>query len=235
MKRIFPLLMCLFTQVTFAQNADELIRKYADSLGGLDSLKKVVTCKMTGTASQQGMTFPVTIQIINGKAMRMDVDVMGQQIINCFNNGTGWKQNPFAGAESPIEVTGDELEEFKSQTYLANPLIDYKERGHTVEMAGSEEVNGTAASKIVLTEAGTGKKTTYYLDSQTGMLLKSKTTRELQGMDMEVETFSSDMQDFNGLKFFMSRSQQIDGQEILGIKFDKVELNVPIDESIFNM
>lgn len=235
MKRILPVLMCLFTQATFAQNVDELIQKYADALGGLDNIKKVETCKMTGTGTQQGITFPVTLQIINGKAMRLDVEVMGQKIINCYNNGTGWKQNPFEGIESPTEVVDDELAELKSQTYLANPLIDYKERGNTVELAGTENINGTDASKIILTDAATGKKTTYYLDAQTSMPIKTVSTRDINGMEMEVETFSDDLKDINGLKFFMSRSQKIDGQEILSIKFDKVELNVPIDESIFKM
>ena len=46
-------------------------------MGGLEAFNAVKTAKMTGTVSVQGMDLPLTIQIINGKAIRNDVDVMG--------------------------------------------------------------------------------------------------------------------------------------------------------------
>ena len=38
-----------------------------------------------------------------------------------------------------------------------------------------------------------------------------------------------------GVKFFMSRSSKIEGKEFQSIKYDKIELNVAVDEKIFEM
>ena len=72
MKQIFFGLLALTALSAQAQNADEIIQKYANAMGGLDNFNKVKTVKMTGTVTTQGMDLPITIQIVNGKAMRSD-------------------------------------------------------------------------------------------------------------------------------------------------------------------
>ena len=49
---------------------------------------------------------------------------------------------------------------------------------------------------------------------------------------MEFETFYSDIKDVGNVKIPMMRTVKLKGR-IPGIKIDKVELNVPIDEKIF--
>src|SRR6266496_1967124 len=90
-------------------NVDEVIQKYSDALGGLDNFNKIKTAKLTGTVSVQGMNLPITIQIINGSAMRSDVEAMGQSVVNSYKDGKGWKINPFAGAPAATDATGAEL------------------------------------------------------------------------------------------------------------------------------
>jgi hypothetical protein len=218
-----------------AQPADAVIQKYTANMGGLDAFNKITSAKMTGTVTAQGMDLPLTTQIINGKAMRTDVVVMGQSITNCFNNGSGWKINPYQGAPTATEVTGAELNDFKAQSSLANQLMDYKARGHQVEMQGEETVEGIKTFKIKLTNKDDSKVTTYFLSIADYTLIKSVATREIQGQEMEVETFYSDIKEFGGVKFFMSRSQKIEGSEFQAIHFEKIELNVTIDEKIFEM
>jgi hypothetical protein len=218
-----------------AQSADEVIQKYSANMGGLEAFNKITSAKMTGTVTTQGMDLPLTTQIINGKAMRTDVEVMGSAVINCYNNGKGWKINPYQGATTATEVTGTELSDFKAQSSLANQLMDYKARGHQVEMQGEETVEGIKTFKVKLTNKDDGKAATYFISIADYTLIKSVAAREIQGQEMDVETFYSDIKEFGGVKFFMSRSQKIEGQEFQAIHFDKIELNVTIDEKIFDM
>src|SRR5437762_7439222 len=99
MKKIIFALTCLAFINAQAQTltADEVIQKYSAAMGGLDNFNKIKTVKFTGTVTAQGMDLPITIQVINGKAMRTDVEVMGQSIINYYKDGKGWKINPFGG------------------------------------------------------------------------------------------------------------------------------------------
>lgn len=235
MKKFLTALFSMAVIAASGQTADEVIAKYSANLGGLEAFNKVTSAKMTGNITQASMVLPLTTQIINNKACRSDIDVMGQSIIQVYNNGTGWKQNPFDGTETPTEVTGKELIEFKAQASLVNHLMDYKARGHKVELAGQEDVEGVKCYKINLVNKDDEKTTTYYIAVNDYTLIKSVTTRTLQGQDMEVETFYSDFKEIGGLKFAMVRTQKIMGQVFMEVKLDKIELNVPIDEKIFNM
>lgn len=235
MKRILFALFALAALSAKAQTADEVISKYSAALGGLDAFNKISSAKMTGTVTQQNMDMPITTQLINNKAARTDIEVAGYQIINVYNNGTGWKQNHFAGIETPTEITGTELIDAKAQASLVNHLMDYKNRGHKVELLGQEDVEGVKCYKISLVNKDDNKTTTYYINVADYLLIKSVTPRELQGQQVEVETFYSDFKVINGLKFAMTRTQKIMGQDFAAIKLDKIELNVPVDEKIFKM
>jgi hypothetical protein len=235
MKKLFFAILSFAFISAHAQTADEIIQKYTKAVGGLDAFNAVKTIKMTGNVSAQGMDLPLTIQIINGKAMRNDVEVMGQSITNSYKDGKGWKVNPLAGVTSPTEVTGTELSDFKNQSMLANQLMDYKARGHQVELQGQEDVDGVKAYKIKLTNKDDSKITTYFISTTDNMLIKYIATREMQGQEFEVENYLSDMKDFNGLKFAMTRSVKVEGQVLQEIKLLSIEFNVAIDEKIFDM
>ena len=218
-----------------AQTADEIVQKYATAMGGLDAFNKVQTLKMTGSVNAQGMTLPLTIQIVNGKAMRTDVDVMGKSIINVYNNGKAWKINPYAGAPTATEVTGPELSDFKAQSMLASQLMDYKARGHQVELEGQEDVDSVKTFKLKLTSKDDGKVTTYFINATDFTVVKSVGKKEMQGQEVDLETYFTDFKDFNGLKISTTRTQKVEGQVLQEVKFDKIELNVPVDEKIFEM
>lgn len=202
-------------------------------MGGLETLNKVSTYKTTGTVTTQGNDLSITIQVINGKAMRSDVEVMGQSITTVYDNGKGWTINPFSGSSDATDITGSQLTDLKSQSSLASNLIDYKNRGYQVESDGQEDVEGVKCFKLKLKNKDDGKTTTYYISTTDYILVKVVGTREIQGEEVEIETYYSDLKDFNGIKYFMSRIQKMNGQVLSEFHVDKFEVNVPVDEAIF--
>ncbi|HYM93248.1 MAG TPA: hypothetical protein VET23_03860 [Chitinophagaceae bacterium] len=217
-----------------AQTVDEIIQKYNTTLGGLDAFKAIKSAKITGNVSVQGNDLPLTVQIINGRAVRSDVEFMGQSITNSFKDGKGWKVNPLAGVNTPTDVDGTELADLKSQSSMASPLMDYKDHGNQVELEGQEDVEGIKTYKIKLTNKDDGKVTTYFISTTDNTLIKSVGSREIQGQELEIETFYSDIKDFNGLKFAMTRTQKIEGQVFQEVKYTSIEFNVPIVEKVFD-
>ncbi len=229
---LLAILSCAFISVQ-AQTVNEVIDKYSAAMGGLEAFNKVSTAKMTGTLTTSGLTMPMTTQVLQGKAMRTDVSANGLTITNVYNNGQGWKINPLAGALTKTEVTGTELIGFKAQASLVNQLMDYKNRGHQVELLRQEEVEGVMTYKIKLVNRDDKKPTFYFINTSDYLLIKSISTKETQGQEYDVETFYSDMKTINGLQFCMSLIQKIKGQLYLSLKWDKIELGVPVDEKIF--
>ena len=233
MKKIFLLLFAFAFIKAHSQTVDEIVTKYANAAGGLDNFKKIKTAKFSGTASAQGNEFPLTVQIINGRAMRTDVEVMGQTITNAYKDGKGWKINPYAGAPTATDATPEELSDFKIQGSLMSQLMDYKSRGYKAELLGQEDVQGVKTYKIKLTPDD-NKITTYFIDANTYVLVKTIGMRSMMGQQMELETYYSEIKDIGNVKFAMMRSVNSGGQTVQEVHFDKVELDVPIDEKIFD-
>jgi len=156
-------------------------------------------------------------------------------VIRVYNNGKAWQQNPLAGISTPVEVTGTQLSDFKQQSMIAPALMDYKARGHKVELQGQQDVEGIKTWKIKLTDKDDGRITYYYISASDYTMIKSEIEREIQGQKVNTETWFSDLKDFNGAKFFMTRSQKINGETFQTTTIKNIELNVPIDEKIFDM
>jgi len=234
MKKIFLGILSFAFISAHSQTADEVIQKYTTAMGGLKAINAIKTAKMKGTFTIQGSDLPITTQIINGKAVRTDIELMGQTITSCYKDGKGWKINPFAGIETPTDVSGVELMDFKNQSILTNQLMDYKARGHKVELLGQEDIEGVKTYKIKLTNKDDGKTTTYYINTADNMLIKNTATREMQGQEIQIENYFSDIKDVSGLKFSMTRTQKVNGEVTQIIKMTSVEWNVPIDEKIFD-
>jgi len=234
MKKILFAILSLAFVSTNAQTVDDVIQKYSKAMGGLPAFKAIKTMKTTGTITTQGVDLALTSQIINGKAVRTDVQAMGQSVINAYKDGKGWKINPFAGVTTVTDMTPEELIDFKSQSMIASQLMDYKARGHKVELQGQEDVEAIKTYKIKLTNKDDNKVTTYFISVADNTIIKSVSTRQIQGQEIEIETFYSDIKDFNGLKFPMLRTQKMQGQVFQEIKIANIEFNVPVDEKIFN-
>jgi hypothetical protein len=66
------------------------------------------------------------------------------------------------------------------------------------------------------------------------VLVKTIGMRSMMGQQMELETYYSEIKDIGNVKFAMMRSVQSGGQTVQEVHFDKVELDVPIDEKIFD-
>jgi hypothetical protein len=227
-----PLLLLFF--ISPAQTAEDIIAKFTVAMGGLEKYKAAKTVTMTGNIKQQGLIIPVSIQIINGKAVRTDVEVQGTKIIEAYKNGKGWKMNPLTGNSGVIEPTAEELNSYKSQTLISGKLMDYKARGNKVELVGAETVEGIKTHKIKLTVGGDSSVVFYHIMDENSLILRTTEKRKIGGRELEVETFLSDFREVGGMKFAFSQMQKAGGQVFLELVMDSIELDKPIDEKIFD-
>ncbi len=237
MRKILSILLSFSFVVLHAQTADDVISKFTAAIGGVDAYNNIKLLKLTGTVATQGMDLPITIQIINNHAVRTDVEIaaMNTSIIRAYKEGKAWQQNPFAGSPTPTALAGADLYDLKMQSMLVPPLADYKHRGSQAELLGQEDVNGVKTFKIKLSNKEELAPTTYYINASDYSLVKSITSREIQGQTKDVETWYSDVKQVNGAKMSMTHTQKLDGQEFQTVKFTTAETDKPIDEKVFDM
>jgi outer membrane lipoprotein-sorting protein len=217
-----------------AQTVDELIAKSIQAQGGLDRLKAINSMKVTCKAMQGGMEIPVTVITKRPGNIRSEVVIQGKNIVTAYNGTVGWMINPFSGVNDPQKLSDDELGDMKDQADIDGPLVDYKEKGNSVELVGKEDMEGTPVYKLKLTTKK-GDVRYIYLDSETGINLRQTEIRKQGEKEMEVDTYYSDYKPVNGVMMAHSMESKVKGQTVSQIVIDKVETNVDVDNSIFEM
>jgi len=227
-------LTILFCAQASAQTVDELIKKSIDAQGGAEKLKAVKSMKVTGKIIQQGIEIPITIQSKRPNMVRVDVTFQGKTQTGAYDGETGWKTNPFQGSPDPEKVAGDELKELQEQSDMDGPLVDYKAKGHTVELIGKEDLEGTPVYKLKLTLKN-GDIRNIFIDAENSLTLKVNLKRKTPGGEMEADQYVSNYKKVNGIMVGFSIETKIAGQTVAQIVLDKTEMDVPIDDSVFKM
>lgn len=219
-----------------AQTVDEILAKHYDARGGLEKLKAVQTMRMTGKMVMgMGMEAPLTIEMKRPDKMRVDFSVQGMVGSQAYDGTVGWQVMPFMGKTDAEPVGADELKQLQDQADMDGALVDWKAKGHLVELVGKEPVEGAEAYKLKLTLKN-GDVRHIYLDAEHFLEIRtdSKTTR--MGGEVEIETSSSDYKAVEGLTFPFSMQMGAKGSpQKQTIAIEKIELNVPVDDARFAM
>lgn len=219
---------------SFAQTADEIVAKHLEATGGVDKWKALKGMEMKNKFSVQGMDIDMKAVVVSGKSYRSDVSVMGQEIISAVDGEKGWMQRPamMGGTGEPEDMPGAMIKETLRQTNLGGALINYKEKGSTLELVGKEKMDGADVFHLKLTEKN-GEATNLYLSASTYYTLKSAGKRNVQGQDIDAEVLFSNFKQVEGLTFPFTMETPSPMGGTMTIETESIKLNPTIDETIF--
>jgi hypothetical protein len=227
MKKIIGMLFLLVAAFAHAQTADEIINKHIAAIGGKDAWKKVNSLVMEGALNVQGAEISVTIRQLHMKGQRQDISFGGMTGFVINTPTEGWMFLPFQGQQKPEPQPAELVKEESDGLDVQGNLIDYKEKGHSVEYLGTEDVEGTECHKLKVNRKNSGEQT-LFLDPDSYFIIRSVTKSKAMGQEMDVRTDFSDYRDVSSVKIPFSISTP---NGPINIKSAKV--NEPIDESIF--
>jgi outer membrane lipoprotein-sorting protein len=219
-----------------AQTVDELIAKNIEARGGMEKMKAVQGIRMTGKMMMgPGMEAPLTLEIKRPHNVRMEFTFQGMTGVQAYDGKTGWQISPFGGKTDPEPMSPEELKQADEESDMDGPLVDYKTKGHTVELVGKEKVEGSDAWKLKVTlKNGTVQYT--YLDADSFLAIKEETKRTVRGSETEIESTLGDYKEVGGLLIPHSIQSGAKGRpEKQNIVVEKVELNPKIDDARFKM
>jgi len=233
MKRILFIFVALITVISVsnlqAQSIDEILKKHFKAIGQ-ESLIKQKTVEMKGKILQMGMEMPMDMKLKRPDKFKMEIDIQGQKMVQAFDGTSGWMIAPWVSPD-PQDLAGDQLKQAKEQADLDGQLYNYKEKGNTVELIGSESLDGADVYHLKMT---TKDKTIQeiFIDKKSMMIISVKTTVEAQGQKIEIKNIMSNFKTFDGVTMAMTiQSNSPMGQT--SIIFDSVEFNKEIDDSFF--
>jgi hypothetical protein len=218
-----------------AQNADEIVAKVLAARGGLEKAKAVQTERITGTIYFNAELYgPFLAEFKRPGKMHNEVTIQNKTVVRSFNGkDAGWVTNPFVGKDTPEAMSADEVKDAVNEADFDGPLVDAKAKGNTIELAGTEKVEGRDAYMLKVTHKD-GQVSSYSFDTKTFLLVKWSGADVVNGEAVTRETFFHDYRDVEGLKFAFELVSNTPGTEVTQrIVVDKIELDPQIDEGHF--
>jgi outer membrane lipoprotein-sorting protein len=223
-----------------AQTADEIVEKYLTAMGGRAALEKLTSRSTTGTMTLSTPAGEITgpIETVNQRPNKtrtlisLDLTALGagpMVLDQRFDGTSGYALDSLRGNH---DITGGQLDTMKNSEF-PSPLLNYKERGTTVELSGKEKV-GERETYVLILKPKSGPASRLFLDTESYLA-----ARLVQKLDLpelgEVEQTSefSDYRDVDGVKLPF-KVKGVSAVQVFTIIVTKVEHNKTIDQALFS-
>ena len=215
-----------------AQTVDEIVAKNIEAKGGAEKLKGTNSVRMSGTATVQGQVVPMMTLAKRPNMMRNELEIAGQKMVQAFDGTSMWMMIP--GMPAQEVPAGPQTEFFKRNSQFDPVFIDYKEKGHKIELQGKETEGGKEVYHLLVTQKD-APVTHYYIDAATGLETKTVTDIDLPEMKGKMEIRMSDYRNIDGRMIPFAMTHIVNGNTVAEMKFEKVEFNVPVEDTLFKL
>jgi outer membrane lipoprotein-sorting protein len=234
--KLFWFAVVLFLPVSAAaQTADEIVTKVLAARGGVSRIKAMHSQRISGTINfGPGADGPFLVELERPGKMHIEVTVQGQTLVRSYDGkSSGWILNPFIENKAVTPMSAEDISNISDESDFDGPLVDYKQKGNLIALAGKEDVDGKPAYRLKLTNKK-GDMRNYFFDAGTFRLIKWEGTRKVGDKDVPWESVFHDYREVDGLQFAFEIDSDAPGtgqaQKIIA---DKIEINPEIDQSHF--
>jgi hypothetical protein len=217
------------TALLLAQSVDSVVAKAIQARGGIERIKHEQTQRLTGKISLPAGSGPLLVEMKRPGMMREEVTLNGKSQIRTTNGEVGWGIGTLREAATAQQVDAQELHNLANSADFEGPLVDYREKGNRIELAGKEKVEKRMAYKLVISMKN-GENRIDFIDCKTYLELK------WQGhvSDNVFESYFLDYRRVKGLMYAFEIDSGLLGQPAnQKIILDKVDVNPPLDDARF--
>jgi len=219
-----------------AQTAEELVTKNIQAKGGEEKIRAIKTLHVTGTYQQRGLRAQIGEEAKAPNLLRQTFTLQGMTEIDAYDGATGWKISPFEGRKDPELMGEDDLRDIVEDADFYGPLVDYKDKGNTIEYLGLATVDGDDAYRLKVTLKN-GDIIYYYLDPDTFIEIRTEKQQFILGSVRERVTDLGAYKQVAGVYFPFSIESEPkrNPSQRSRVTIDSIEANVPIPDSDFKM
>jgi hypothetical protein len=222
--------------ISSAQTADDLVAKNIEAKGGMEKIKAINSVRQKGKAEQGGFVAQIGQDNQRPDRLRETFTVQGMTAVQAYDGSQGWQIQPFEGRKDPELLGEDDLRDLIETADFDGPLVDYKQKGNTVEYLGHDTVDGDDALRLKVTLKN-GDIIYYLLDPDTYLEIRTEKQQFIRGNVRETVTDLGSYKPVNGVMYPFSiesgpKSQPADRQKTT---ITSIEANVPMDDSEFKM
>jgi hypothetical protein len=230
---VLAVVSCL-SVFSLAQTAEELVNKNIQAKGGIDKIKAIKSVRITGKLNAGGGFTAATVQENERpNLVRETFSLQGMTAVTAYDGATGWHIQPFGGHKDPELIGEDEMRGLLIDADFDGALVDYKEKGNTVEYLGHDIVDGDDALRLKVTLKD-GDIIYYYLDPDTFLEIREEVQQFIRGSVHESVSEMGSYKPVQGVMYPFSISQGSKANPAeQSTTVEKIEVNVPIDKADF--
>lgn len=218
---------------------DGIIERNVAAMGGRAAIEAVRTVEIDLRIKDPGFEVEGTYRAARPGRMRIDVHASGKHVFTeAFDGENAWQWEGEGKAEPASPKAAAALRHGVELPGKLFGLHELKQRGHRVELADRERVDGRDYYVLRLTLSD-GYTASLYVDPQSWLITRRRDVRALH-VDVDptpttIEQRISDYREVAGVRFAFA-STEIDlktGKELERTKVNSVKVNRPIDQSVF--
>lgn len=213
---------------------DDVVAKCIEASGGQDAYKSINTLKITAKMHVQGMELPVIAYVKKPDMGRIEVVFQGMKIITAFNATMGWSINPMQGETEAKKMPEEAFVRLKEGLQIDHDFIDFQKRGHTLELMGKEEMDGTPVFKLKMTKKS-GDISYLFVDAEYFLVIKQISKVKRGENEYESEEIFGDYREVSGIMMAHSTETKMSGKTVQQSTIEKVEVNPTLEDTLFQM
>lgn len=162
------------------QTAEELVAKNLQARGGIEKIKSIKSYRLRATYQQGTLSAGFGQDAVAPNLLRQSFTLQGMTQTQAYDGSTGWQISPFQGRKDPELLGEDDLRDLVETADFYGPLVDYREKGNSVEYMGHDTVDGDDAYRLKVTLKN-GDIIYYFLDPDTYLEIRTETTQFIRG------------------------------------------------------
>ena len=222
---------------THCQTAEELVDKNIQAKGGMEKIKAIHSLHMTGKLTGAGgFTATVTQDGMRPNLVRETFSLQGMTGVQAYDGTVGWQIQPFGGHKDPELMGEDDVRDLLLDADFDGPLVDYREKGNTVEYLGHDVVDGDDALRLKVTLKN-GDILYYYLDPDTYLEIRKEIQEFIRGSIKENVVDLGSYKPVAGVMYPFSMASGPKNRPNAGqtTTIERIDVNVPLAKSEFEL
>jgi hypothetical protein len=219
-----------------AGSVDDVVARYVTAHGGAERWKAVRSLEVSGTYTSFSEAHPFNLKRKRPGRYRFETRTMRSPVTVAHDGTSAWWIFPPYGVDQAAKPPEPDAVLIAREAEIEPVLVDWKEKGHKVELAGPGDVNGqrTVALKILLAN---GWEETWHLDPKTWLEVAVDSTvmdYTQSGSKITQRAYFSDFKTVGGL-VIPHRIEKEYGARASLLVIEKVKIDPQLDDAVFKM
>lgn len=216
-----------------AETAEDIAAGIVYARGGIARIGNIQTERMTGTILIGDRQGSFVREVMRPNKVRMEITMDGKALIKTYDGSAGWKLDSITGNSQALRLPDAEAKALADEADIDGPFLNFASKGTKIELLDKEMLGPSLVWKMHVT-VKSGQTGLYYVESTGHYILLRESIHTEGGQQTTFNTIYKNFRKVEGVLFpFTVVSSTQDGNRMMALQFETIQLNDPINNKDF--